>query len=122
MGQHPLADQWCQAVIEEDIQKILSLYENDALLKPTLSPEIRSGRKAIRNYFTGDEEHIGFLARQIKKISYQVKQELYLDHALILMGTYQFTCPQEIVKAHFTFIIKESAEGFKILAHHSSLY
>ena len=122
MNQHPLTDQWCQAVVEEDIQKILSLYEDDALLKPTFSSKIQSGLKAIQNYFTGDEEQVGFLARGIKKISCKVEQVLYLDHSFILMGTYQFTCSHETFKAHFTFVLKESAGGFKILAHHSSLY
>ena len=121
MDQHPLTKQWCQAVVAGDLQQLLALYEEDALLKPTLSPEIRCGLVAIENYFVGDEQHKGFLQRGIQQIHHQVERELYLDHALVLMGNYEFICPHETIKAHFTFVLKESGVGFKILAHHSSL-
>ena len=121
MSQHPLTEQWCQAIVTGDLQQVLALYEEDALLRPTLSPHLRCGLAAIANYFAGDKQHQGFLQRGIKQIHHQVEQELYLDHALVLMGQYEFIGPDETVKANFTFVLKESGTGFKILAHHSSL-
>ena len=122
MGPGELMDRWCRAVEAGNVEELLSLYEEDALLKPTLSPEIRSGPAAIKNYFVGDENTQGFLKRGIKSVRHQVERELYLDHALILMGIYEFTSETETVKAHFTFVLKESGGQSKILAQHSSLY
>ena len=123
MGQssrHILLDQWCEAVARGELAQVLALYEGDALLRPTLSPEVCSGLGAIERYFAGDEEVMGFLCRGIEQVRYQVAGELYLDHTLVLMGSYQFS-GSETLHANFTFVLKESAEGFKILAHHSSL-
>ncbi|MCY4643591.1 MAG: hypothetical protein OXB88_03145 [Bacteriovoracales bacterium] len=122
MGPHDLIDAWCRAVETGDAEKVLSFYEEDALLKPTLSSKIRSGLQAIEDYFVGNEEERGFLKRGIKTVSYKVEKELYLDHALIVMGVYEFKSDTETVKAHFTFVLKESSQQSKILAQHSSLY
>ena len=122
MKKHPFLRKWCNAVSKSDLPQLLQLYEQDALLKPTLSPEIRSGHAAIERYFTGDEENRGFLHQGIERVHYRVEQELYLDHALVLMGVYEFVTPEKTIKAHFTFVLKESGLGFTIMAQHSSLY
>ena len=122
MGTHPFVDSWCEAVKGGDLPRLLSLYEEDALLKPTLSPEIRTGREAIGRYFVGDGQHLGFLRQGIHKIQYTVESELRVDHALVLMGSYEFTTPSKSIKAHFTFVLKKIGSGFSILAQHSSLY
>ena len=115
MSTHPLLQQWCEAVTSGDLQKVLALYEGDALLNPTLSPNICCGHEAMADYFKG------FLKKGIKKIHYSIEGELYLDHALVLMGHYEFAGDESSLKADFTFVLKESGPGeFKILAQHSS--
>ena len=122
MGKHPFLDSWCDAVRAGDQQGTLSLYEQDALLKPTLSSEIRRGHEAIGRYFSGDGETLGFLHQGIHKIQYTIEQELRFDQTIILMGVYEFATPSKTIKAHFTFVLKEKGSGFSILAQHSSLY
>lgn len=46
-----LLRRWISAVNARDAQTVLSLYNEDALLLPTFSPEVRHGIKAIERYF-----------------------------------------------------------------------
>jgi ketosteroid isomerase-like protein len=42
---------WGQALGEDDPEKVLPLYSDDAVLQGTLSPTARSDRAALRDYF-----------------------------------------------------------------------
>ena len=115
MTKYPLIETWTQAICSRNLKKLLCLYEEDALLHPTLSPQICHGLPAIKKYFTS------FLQQGITKIDYRVDGELYIDHALILMGKYKFTSEEKTLIALFTFVVKEMGAEYKILAHHSSV-
>ena len=42
---------WGQALGEDDPEKVLPLYSDDAVLWGTLSPTVRADRSALRDYF-----------------------------------------------------------------------
>ena len=42
---------WAQALGEDDPDKVLSFYSDDAVLWGTLSPTVRADRSALRDYF-----------------------------------------------------------------------
>jgi hypothetical protein len=42
---------WGQALGEDDPEKVLPFYSDDAVLWGTLSPSVRSDRAALRDYF-----------------------------------------------------------------------
>src|SRR5438067_6382588 len=42
---------WASALREDDPDKVLPLYSNDAVLWGTLSPALRADRLALRDYF-----------------------------------------------------------------------
>jgi len=42
---------WAQALGEDDPDKVLPLYADDAVLWGTLSPKVRADRAALRDYF-----------------------------------------------------------------------
>ena len=44
---------WAQALGEDDPEKVLPLYADDAVLWGTLSPTVRADRAALRDYFVG---------------------------------------------------------------------
>jgi len=46
-------DQWNQALAGGDAHEVAQLYSDQALLLPTLSPELRDTREGITDYFTG---------------------------------------------------------------------
>jgi hypothetical protein len=45
------ASAWRKALGEDDPDKVLPLYANDAVLWGTLSPTVRADRAALRDYF-----------------------------------------------------------------------
>src|SRR5215831_15394665 len=45
------ASRWAQAFGEDDPDKVLPLYSDDAVLWGTLSPTVRADRQALRDYF-----------------------------------------------------------------------
>jgi hypothetical protein len=45
------ASTWARALGEDDPDKVLPLYSDDAVLWATLSPTVRADRAALRDYF-----------------------------------------------------------------------
>jgi hypothetical protein len=45
------ASKWAQVIGENDPDKVLPLYSDDAVLWGTLSPTVRADRAALRDYF-----------------------------------------------------------------------
>jgi hypothetical protein len=105
-------------VNNHDIENVLSLYDNNAILLPTLSNKIRKSKAELRDYF----EH--FLAK--KDLKAEVKelyiQSIFNNQIRADSGTYVFSWKNaenetEHLNARFTFIIHQE----KILEHHSSI-
>ena len=46
-----ILEQWMQAVNEGDIEKLLSLYDNQAVLIPTFSNRLLNTPDKLKNYF-----------------------------------------------------------------------
>ncbi len=115
-----LFDRWNAAVVTGDAEKVADLYAPDAVLLPTLSPQIRTTREEIVDYF----EH--FLARHPsgQEIRSVVK---VLDHrSAIDTGIYRFTFHNadgttDSVDARYTFVYEKRHGEWLIINHHSSL-
>jgi len=45
------ASSWTAALGDDEPDKVLQLYSDDAVLRGTLSPTVRSDRSAMRDYF-----------------------------------------------------------------------
>lgn len=113
-------DRWEAAVETGDAEKVADLYAPDAVLLPTLSPEIRTTRDGIVDYF----EH--FLARNPtgEKIRSVVK---VLDaRSAIDTGLYRFTFHNAdgttaSADARYTYVYEKRDGKWWIINHHSSL-
>ncbi|MEE4296417.1 MAG: nuclear transport factor 2 family protein [Wenzhouxiangella sp.] len=114
-GSHPVIDQWLEAVNTGCAERVCQLYAPDAILLPTLSPNILSAPDQILDYFRF------FLDRQslaVKLIDCYVQtySEVKIDS-----GIYEFTWmandKAQSTRARFTFVIR----GGLIVEHHSSL-
>ena len=112
---------WGKAVTDSNLDGILSLYANGALLKPTLSDKIRRGVDQIRPYFEGSQEYgdSGFLHQGISHVKFLNEEVTELEDSFLIMGQYHFTKPDGVVEADFTFSLRKS--DYKILLQHSSL-
>ena len=116
---------WASAVVSADPEKVMPLYSPNALLKPTLSDQIRQENVSIRSYFAGTAAgDSGFLKKGICDVRFGEECVREIGDMTILMGTYQFVFSNgESTKADYTFVLSLESEGggFRILAHHSSL-
>jgi hypothetical protein len=99
------ASTWAAALGEDEPDKVLQLYSDDAVRWGTLSPTVRSDRSALRDYF-GDQ-----LIR------------VYGSTA-VNTGYYTFTFVRDgetrIFPARYGFTYVKNGENWLIVDHHSS--
>ena len=109
-------EQWNQALTSGDPIAVASLYGDQALLLPTLSPELRDTRQGITDYFKG------FLARHPSGSITHRQIRLGCNEA-VDAGTYRFVLhdPEATVEARYTFVYGLDQGKWRIMHHHSSL-
>ncbi len=116
---------WARAIVAADIEQVMALYSPSALLKPTLSDQIRDQRTAIQSYFTGGGiGDSGFLKKGITAVHFGEGWVREMENAAVLLGHYQFVFANgETSDADYTFVLapEGKAHQLRILAHHSSL-
>ena len=109
-----LFDDWNNALQTGDAKQVVALYQEDAILLPTVSNKVRTNHAEIEDYFTHflqnkpygkiDESHV----------------RIFNDIA-IHSGIYTFTFNGETtVQARFTFAYQNKNNSWKIIEHHSS--
>ncbi|MEK9657795.1 MAG: DUF4440 domain-containing protein [bacterium] len=113
MTQHPHLDAWISAIQSHNPDTVLSLYDPEAVLLPTVSNQIRFTQEERRDYF------LHFLAKkpQCKVVSVH-SQSLSTDREAI-GGIYHFSFADGTeAKARYSFVF--DSDGL-IYHHHSSL-
>jgi uncharacterized protein (TIGR02246 family) len=115
-----LFDRWNAAVETGDPEKVAALYAPDAVLLPTLSPEIRTDHDGIADYF----EH--FLAKNPSGERTESVIKVLDKHTAIDTGLYTFTFTaadgtQTFADARYTFVYEKVHGRWLIINHHSSL-
>ncbi len=113
---------WASAVRDKDIERIVSLYAQDATFLPTLSAEFKLGPSGAREYF-----RIFLKNNPVGKIIDDAVQELG-ENSYLHSGFYDFEMDNEagtariVARARFTLVWKREPTGdWKIIHHHSSL-
>lgn len=119
MKANQVLDDWQRFLNQGDLENIIHLYSDEAVLWGTLSDIIRDSSKLIGEYF----EKL-FEKDNLRVDWGTVYPRVYGDFHLY-SGTYEFSYTDNkpvTLPARFTFAIgHEKDAGFKILAHHSSL-
>lgn len=113
-------EQWMQGVNTADVELLLSLYADNAVLIPTFSNRILNTPEKLRDYF----ERLG--AREGLSIVLHDKT-LTTDHVhdqiVILSGLYnwRFTVDDELLnfEARFSYVL-DMSQNSPIVHHHSS--
>lgn len=113
-----ILNKWIESINENNLDAILSLYSESAILVPTLSKIIRKNKLEIKDYFIHFLENKGLKA-EVKEVHIQ---SLYNDTIKINSGNYLFSYYNEKnefqeLTARFSFVIKDNI----ILEHHSSI-
>jgi hypothetical protein len=122
---HGLRQSWAKAVVAQDVEALMKLYADNAVLKPTLSPVIRRNPTVIRAYFEGGGPHedAGFLKQGFSAVHFKDSAPLLMGDIAVDMGEYEFLKPDgSQVLAHYTFCYQGRVDGqILIVAQHSSL-
>ena len=113
-------DEWIQLVNNGDLESLLNLYDNEAILIPTFSNGILNTPEKLRGYFEelGSREELSVSVNE----KYLVVQELQ-NQIFALGGIYdwRFNVEGEVqnFEARFSYLI-DLSKSSPILHHHSS--
>ena len=110
-----LFETWNNALKTLDPDLVTSLYDENAILLPTISNKIRHNHDEIKDYF------IHFLTKEPRGEINESNIRIFGDMA-INSGIYTFSFNDgSSVQARFTFVYKMIEDGWKIIEHHSSM-
>ena len=110
---------WARALGEDDPDKVLPLYADDAVFWGTLSPTLRSDRAALRDYFV-----TAFKVLPGLKVAFGDQLIRVYGDTAVNTGYYTFSYIKEgetkSLPARYSFTYVKSSENWLIVDHHSS--
>jgi uncharacterized protein (TIGR02246 family) len=110
---------WAGALGEDDPDKVLPLYSDDAVFWGTLSPTLRSDRAALRDYFV-----TAFKVLPGLKVAFGDQLIRVYGDTAVNTGYYTFSYIKEgetkSLPARYSFTYVKSGENWLIVDHHSS--
>ena len=110
---------WAQALGEDDPDKVLPFYSDDAVLWGTLSPTVRADRAALRDYFV-----TAFKVLPGLKVAFGDQLIRVYGNTAVNTGYYTFSYVKDgetkSLPARYSFTYVKSGERWLIVDHHSS--
>jgi uncharacterized protein (TIGR02246 family) len=110
---------WAEVFVDDNPEVILALYAPDAVLWGTLSPTIRQGPAALREYFVA-----AFKALPGHKVSFGEQLIRVYGNTAINSGYYTFSYVKDgetrTIPARYTLVFAKGDRGWLIVDHHSS--
>ncbi len=112
--------QWMKAVNDGDVETLLNLYDNKAVLIPTFSNRLLNTADKLKDYFEklGNREDLSIALHEKTLITQELGNQIFL-----LSGIYnwRFVVDGELLnfEARFSYVIDLSKSN-PILQHHSS--
>jgi uncharacterized protein (TIGR02246 family) len=110
---------WAQALGEDDPEKVLPFYSDDAVLWGTLSPTVRSERAALREYFVA-----AFKVLPGLKVTFGDQLIRVYGNTAVNTGYYTFSYNKDgetkSFPARYSFTYVKMGERWMIVDHHSS--
>jgi len=113
------ASTWAQALGEDDPEKVLPLYADDAVLWGTLSPTVRADRPALRDYFV-----TAFKVLPGLKVKFGDQLIRVYGNTAVNTGYYTFSFTKDgeakSLPARYSFTYVKNGDHWLIVDHHSS--
>jgi len=113
-------EQWIQAVNSGDIERLLGLYDSQAVLTPTFSNRLLNTQDKLREYFEklGSREELSIALHEKTLTIQNIRNEIFL---LIGIYNWRFAVDGELLnfEARFSYVLDLSKPN-PILHHHSS--
>ena len=110
---------WAQALGEDDPDKVLPLYAEDAVLWGTLSPTVRADRAALRDYFV-----TAFRVLPGLKVAFGDQLIRVYGNTAVNTGYYTFSYIKDgetkSLPARYSFTFVKNGKRWLIVDHHSS--
>ena len=110
---------WAQALGEDDPDKVLRFYSDDAVLWGTLSPTVRADRAALRDYFV-----TAFKVLPGLKVAFGDQLIRVYDSTAVNTGYYTFSFVKDgetkSLPARYSFTYVKRGDDWLIVDHHSS--
>ena len=120
MKPHDILNRWTKAIEERDLERVLALYDQQAVLIPTFSDVILATPAKISDYFARVMRREGL---QIALHAKTLREQTLSADLAILSGiyTWKFLVEDELItyEARFSFILNLEAAA-PIMHHHSS--
>jgi hypothetical protein len=115
-----ILEQWMAAVNESNVEKLMALYDEQAVLIPTFSNRILNNPQKIQEYFEklGSREELSIALHQNTLIIQPLGNEIY---ALCGIYCWRFAIDGELFsfEARFSYLLNLRLER-PIIQHHSS--
>jgi len=112
-------ERWSEAFNSGDVEQIVRMYTNDALVLGTLSPGMTTKSDDLRAYFK---------AAAAAKLQVRLGDHSAValgEDAVVIAGFYDFSAPAGghpvVVPARFSFVMVKKDGIWKIAHHHSSV-
>jgi uncharacterized protein (TIGR02246 family) len=113
------ASRWAQALGEDDPEKVLQLYADDAVIWGTLSPTVRADPAALREYFVN-----AFKVLPGLRVAFGEQLIRVYGSTAVNTGYYTFSYTKngEIKNwpARYSFTYVKNGDHWLIVDHHSS--
>jgi uncharacterized protein (TIGR02246 family) len=110
---------WAQALGEDEPDKVLPFYSDDAVLWGTLSPTVRADRAALRDYFV-----TAFKVLPGLKVAFGDQLIRVYGNAAVNTGYYTFSYVKDgetkTLAARYSFTYVKNGERWLIVDHNSS--
>jgi uncharacterized protein (TIGR02246 family) len=110
---------WGHALGEDDPDKVLPLYSDDAVLWGTLSPTVRADRATLRDYFV-----TAFKVLPGLKVAFGDQLVRVYGDTAINTGYYAFSYAKDgetkTLPARYSFTYVKNGDRWLIVDHHSS--
>jgi len=119
MDANSVINKWEECLNDYDLDGIVELYSNNAVLWGTFSKVIRDNSDLISEYFHG------LFEKRELNVNFSSKDSRSYENTTIFSGTYEFSYMEDELITHharFTFAVCKEQDGcYKIAEHHSSL-
>jgi len=113
------ASTWAQALGEDDPDKVLPLYADDAVLWGTLSPTVRADPSSLRDYFVS-----AFKVLPGLKVKFGDQLIRVYGDTAVNTGYYTFSYTKDGVAktlpARYSFTYVKNGDRWLVVDHHSS--
>jgi hypothetical protein len=110
-------DLWVRAAKAGNVQELNGLYVDDAIILPTLWPQLLDNANSREEYFKFFLRNGGFQDIECREVHVQLYDGMSTASGLYDLINFDGT----VINARFLFVYRKFGIKYKIVSHHSSM-